>query len=153
VKTRLYVLQHGHALSKEEDPERPLSAAGMHDIERLANHLAEKDVLIWKIFHSGKLRAEQTAQIIANRVSPEVIPQLCEGVAPGDDPASFIKSLDISHGSILLVSHMPFLTKLCSVLLSGNESSQFEFAPGTIACMGCVDGQWSMLCMLRPEVL
>jgi len=153
LKARLYVLQHGHAVSKEENPDRPLSSQRRHEITRLAEHMAKKDVLIWKIFHSGKLRAEQTAQIISEIASPDVTPEALDGVGPNDDPREFINSLDLSHGSILFAGHMPYVSRLCSILLSGDTGSNFEFQPGTIACLGCVDGKWSLVCMLRPEVI
>ena len=58
---RLYIVQHAAAKPKEEDPDRPLSAQGRVDIDRMATFLAGNDVAVGSIRHSGKTRAAQTA--------------------------------------------------------------------------------------------
>jgi phosphohistidine phosphatase len=153
VKSRLYVLQHGHALSKDEDAERPLSDDGRRDVERIAGHLSKNDVLIHRIFHSGKLRAHQTADIISEKAAPDVTPEKISGIAPNDDPAAFIKLLDDIEGAVLIASHMPFVSNLCSTLLIDSAEAQFGFTPGSVACLGYEEGRWSLLCMIRPDIL
>jgi phosphohistidine phosphatase len=153
VKARLYVLQHGDAVSREEDAERPLSSIGRRDIERIAEHLAEKDALIQRIVHSGKLRAEQTAKIISGKLAPDVVLEVVEGISPNDDPKKFIEDIGGVEDTILVASHMPFVSNLCSTLLTGKPNAQFSFTPGTIACVGYAGGQWSLMYMIRPEVL
>ena len=153
MKARLYILQHGDAVSKEEDAARPLSNKGLRDIERVAEHMAEKDVLIQRIVHSGKLRAEQTAKIISDKLAPDVVPEFLEGISPMDNPEKFIEDLGVVEGAALVASHMPFVSNLCSALLAGNPDSQFRFTPGSIACLGYEEGQWSLSCLLSPDDL
>lgn len=153
MKVRLYILQHGDAVPKEEDTEMPLSDAGRRGIERIAEHLAEKDVLIQRIVHSSKLRAKQTAEIISDKLAPDINPEVVEGISPNDDPKKFIENIRSAEGAVLVASHMPFVSNLCSILLTGKPDAQFGFTPGTIACVGYEEGKWSMMCMLRPEVL
>ena len=153
MKIRLYVLQHGDAVSKEEDAERPLSDDGRRCIERIAEHLVKKDVLIQRIVHSSKLRASQTATIISEKLAPDIDPEVVEGISPNDDPKKFIENISSTEGTVLIASHMPFVSNLCSILLTGKPDAQFGFTPGTIACVGYEEGKWSLMCMLRPEVL
>ncbi len=149
---RLYVLQHGDAVTKEENKQRPLSAQGREDIELLAEHLKASDVQVQDILHSGKLRAEQTAQIIYNRLQPQRAPQACEGINPIDDPALFIESMAQYQGDTLMASHMPYVSNLCSKLLKISDWSAFNFTPGTLACLQRSDnGNWSMNWMAGPE--
>lgn len=118
VKTSLYILQHGSAVSREVDEQRPLSDDGREDIARLAKHLAGRSVELRHILHSGKLRAEQTAQIISEQLALGVSPVSYDGTGPSDAPEHFINGLDMAMGNILLVSHMPFVSRLCSALLT-----------------------------------
>lgn len=55
--TRVYIVQHGDALSKEQDPDRPLSATGVADIEALAGVWREAHIGGARVMHSGKTRA------------------------------------------------------------------------------------------------
>lgn len=146
----LYILQHGNAVSKEENPDRPLSTDGRRDVERLAEYLAEKGTFLQRIFHSGKLRAEQTATIISERLAPGIAPEVIEGINPNDDPKKFIREIEDVNGVVLIASHMLFVSKLCSTLLTSKPDALFSFSPGTIACVGCEDGKWSLQFMIQP---
>lgn len=159
VKARLYILQHGGAVSKDEDPDRPLSAEGRLDIQRLARQVdgggLGGDVDIRRILHSGKLRAEQTALIIAGSLESTVNPELCSSLKPNDNADEFIEGQgliqNMAAGNILIVSHMPFVSKLCSTLLTGSAEVEFDFTPGTLVCLFYEYEEWSMECMIRPE--
>ena len=58
-------MQHGEALAAEVDPVRPLSDRGQESVMAVAGHAAVRGVRIDRIVHSGKVRAEQTALILA----------------------------------------------------------------------------------------
>ncbi len=141
-------MQHGDAVPKNEDSARPLSSNGLRDIKRVAETMAKKDVLIQRIVHSGKLRAEQTAKIISEKLAPDVVPEVVDGISPNDRPEKFIGDLAGVEGAVLVVSHMPFVSNLCSALLSGHLGAQFRFTPGSVACLGYEEGQWSLLCLM-----
>ena len=59
---KLYLVQHGEACAEDVDPERPLTAQGRADVERLAAFLQQAGIQVGRVIHSGKLRAEQTAE-------------------------------------------------------------------------------------------
>jgi Histidine phosphatase superfamily (branch 1) len=67
---RLYLMQHGAALAKDVDPARPLSEQGEQDVRRIAAFLARAGVGVGRIWHSGKRRAEQTAELLAAALPP-----------------------------------------------------------------------------------
>jgi phosphohistidine phosphatase len=122
---------------------------------------------IGRILHSGKLRAEQTAQIIADNSGYTITPESCSGISPNDNAAEFIEdqgliqsmgqeisqkiSRENGGGNILIVSHMPFVSNLCSALLTGSTEVEFDFTPGTLACLFYEYEEWSMEYMIRPE--
>ena len=149
----LYILQHGEAVPKEIDPERPLSEHGKRDIRIRARHLQHMGVQLGNIFHSGKLRAEQSARLIAETLSPETRPVQAEGLNPNDDPAVIIGDIEQINENILIASHMPFVSRLCSTLLTGTIDAEFASVPGTLFCLEKADNKWRLVYMLTPDFL
>lgn len=152
-KLYLYILQHGEAVPKEIQPDRPLSEQGIRDIRILALHMQNMGVQLGKIFHSGKLRAEQSARLIAETISPEIQPVQTEGLNPNDDPMVIVEDIDQMDANILIVSHMPFVSRLCSTLLTGTIDAEFASMPGTLFCLEKADNKWRLAYMLRPDFL
>lgn len=149
----LYILQHGEAVPKEIDPERPLSEHGNRDIRILARHMQNMGVQLGNVFHSGKLRAEQSARLIAETLSPEIQPVQTEGLNPNDDPAVIIGDIEQMNENILIATHMPFVSRLCSTLLTGTTDAEFASIPGTLFCLEKADNKWRLAYMLTPDSL
>jgi phosphohistidine phosphatase len=149
----LYILQHGEAEPKEVNPERPLSGQGVRDIRALAIHMQNMGVQLESIFHSGKLRAEQSARLIAEVLSPDIKPVQATSLNPNDDPTIVSNAIELMGGNILVASHMPFVSHLCSHLLSGSDNVEFASLPGTLFCLEKTDDKWRMAWMLRPDCL
>jgi len=149
----LYILQHGEAVPKEIDPERPLSERGNRDIRILALHMQNMDVQLGNVFHSGKLRAEQSARLIAESLSPEIQPVKTEGLNPNDDPTVITGDIEQMNENILIASHMPFVSRLCSTLLTGTTEAEFASEPGTLFCLEKAEDKWRLAYMLRPDFL
>ena len=149
----LYILQHGEAETKEVDPERSLSEQGVRNIRVLAMHMKNMGVRPGKIFHSGKLRAEQSAQLVAETLSPEIQPVQTDGLNPNDDPSVIVSDIDQIGEDILIASHMPFVSRLCSSLLTGTTNTEFASVPGTLICLEKAEDKWRLAYMLRPDFL
>lgn len=63
---RIYLVQHGESKSEEIDPERRLTESGSRDVQEIADFLRTSDALeVNEIWHSGKVRAQQTAELLA----------------------------------------------------------------------------------------
>ena len=150
---KLYILQHGEAVPKEVDAERPLSEQGARDIRILAVHLQNMGVQLGTIFHSGKRRAEQSARLVAGVLSPETEPVQTDGLNPNDDPFEILDTIQHMHGNILVASHMPFVSRLCSTLLTGSTDAEFASLPGTLFCLEKIEDKWRLAYMIRPEIL
>ncbi|UCG77216.1 MAG: phosphohistidine phosphatase SixA [Nitrospirota bacterium] len=113
---RLYLVRHGEALSQDEDPERGLSATGMHDINKVASHMAARGVAVESIFHSGKKRARQTAEIIAGAIDVKKDVFEAAGLRPEDDPSIWAGKLSGMEKDVMLVGHLPHLGALATRL-------------------------------------
>ena len=116
---RIYFMQHGLAVDKTVDSERPLSDAGTRETQIMAEALRSSDAPLSRIFHSGKLRAQQTAEIVASAMDISTI-EVANGLSPNDD----VKMLaaELSNDDALYVGHLPHLEKLVSLLTSGHEN-------------------------------
>ncbi|MEW5994222.1 MAG: phosphohistidine phosphatase SixA [Candidatus Zixiibacteriota bacterium] len=153
---QLYLVQHGEAKSKEEDPDRSLTDNGRADVERVARTVATHDAAgPARIIHSGKLRAQQTAEIIAAHLRPREGVSQSDGLAPLDDPAVWLKRLSDEDHDIMLVGHLPHLDKLAAALLTGNSDvSVVSFQMGGIICLVRDDsGKWRVAWMITPQTL
>jgi phosphohistidine phosphatase len=120
-------MQHGESKSKEEDPERPLTDGGRASVVRVAAHAMRVGVRLERVYHSGILRARQTADLLAQPLDAEGQVEQREGLEP-NDPVEPIaqwllrESASDSDKSIALVGHMPFMDKLASRLVAGDDS-------------------------------
>ena len=103
--------------------------------------------------HSGKLRAEQSASLMAETLAPAIKPIVADGLKPKDDPALFASAIVPQGKDIMIVSHMPLVSRLCSVLLTGYADTEFASSPGTLFCLDNKSGIWRLQFMLRPEFL
>ena len=152
---RLYIVQHGDAVPKDIDRDRPLSEQGRADIERLAGWLAKRNVSVAKMLHSGKTRAEETANLLRPVLqSPGGFLQ-GQGLGPNDSPEAFLRQLHHVDEDILIASHMPFVARTVSQALTGAPDRQLvEFLPGSIAGIERGgDASWRMFLFLRPDLL
>ena len=152
---KLYLVQHGDAYAKDIDPDRPLSDTGKADIERLAVLLGRAGVRVERVIHSGKLRAEQTAQCLASALAPGVELESSGIINPNDNPGAFDWQSGSWDHNTLVVGHLPFMAKLVAHLVSGSENQPITaFQPGSIVCLERQgDEHWQINWMIRPELL
>ena len=130
---RLYFAQHGLAVDKIDDPERPLSNQGIAQTTAIADRLLHANIPIAQIFHSGKLRASQTAEIISTTLKIESV-LVADQLAPNDDIASIIQNLNTDNA--LYIGHLPHLEKLVSYLICGDETRNIiKFQNSAIICL------------------
>ena len=150
----LYLVQHGEAKKEEEDPMRPLSEKGLLDVRRVGAYISRVGITIDAIFHSNKLRARQTAEVLASHLMPSGGIAEKDQLAPLDDPKIWAERLKEMTGSVMLTGHQPHLGKLASLLLCGNEDKDIvSFKMAGVVCLSRDDsGAWSLQWMLVPGV-
>lgn len=131
---RLYLMRHGHAVSEAFDPERPLSGIGRAQVRRLSNVLMANEIVFDWVWYSTKLRAQQTAEDIAHALALGVVPEQKEGLKPNDlaEPiADQICSIAAENPGmrLLVVSHIPFLPHLISLLIHSDSPAKIPMFP------------------------
>ncbi len=153
----LYLVQHGLSLSKEEDPERGLSEAGIAEVSRIADQASESGVQVSGVRHSGKKRARQTAEIMAAKLLSGGEVEEISGLGPLEDVAALsdILGLDQNDGNrLMLVGHLPFMEKMASYLLTGSAGKTVvKFQNGGIVCLNkdSALGPWYLKWSLVPS--
>ncbi len=152
---KLYLVQHGEALPREADPDRPLSETGRADVGRLADTLARREVRAGRVVHSGKTRARQTADALARAMTPGAASEARTGLDPNDPTDAIAAEAAGWTGDVVLVGHLPFMARLASRLVTGrDDSGVVAFRPGAMLCLERGDdGAWSIAWLLRPEVV
>jgi phosphohistidine phosphatase len=132
----LYLMQHGVAAPESEDPARPLTAEGRAAVEKVVHRARAAGIRPAACVHSGKLRARQTAQILAEGLG---VPRTQEraGLNPGDPVAPVVAWLaGAPHESLAVVGHLPFLERLASALVAGDERAHVvEFHNGGLVLL------------------
>lgn len=152
---RLYLVQHGEALAKEVDSDRPLSDRGQRDIDRLARFLANCGVRVARVWHSGKTRARQTAELLAAAVAPGMKTGPRAGLAPNDPTEGFAETLATWREDAMVVGHLPFMARLVTRLVTKSDGgTTVAYLPGSLVCLERgEDGAWAIAWMLRPELM
>ena len=148
----LYLSQHAAAKSAEVDEKKDLTQQGFVDIEVVSHHLKRLNVEVQEIFHSGKTRAQRTAQILAEHLRPPRGSTAAPGLAPMDDPEIWAARLADLNENIYLVGHLPNLSKLAGLLMTGDKNKtviNFQMA-SVVQLRRMTPGQWAVDWMIVP---
>jgi phosphohistidine phosphatase len=150
----LVLVQHAEARPKAEDPNRSISEAGAEATRRMAAWAATAGLQVDRVQHSGKLRAEQTAQILAEDLKPDKGVIATPGLNPNDDVRPMAKTVNATEEAIMLVGHMPFMSRLASLLLAGEpEAGVVDFKTSGIVGLSRSEGEWSLSWAVTPELV
>jgi phosphohistidine phosphatase len=110
-------------VSPDVDPARPLSTRGRVDVDLLAQKAAERGVKPDVIWHSGKLRARQTAEAFWRRCNPLAPFSAVRGLQPSDPTVWIVDALAGEQRPIMMVGHFPHLPRLLAHLVSGDVNA------------------------------
>jgi len=152
---RVYLMQHGKPLPKEENPERPLSVAGKKDVKKMCDFLQRCGSKIDECVHSGKPRAGETAEIMVSGLNPKIKAKKISGLSPLDEVHEAVHYIKNSNRDVMIVGHLPHLSKLSSILITGSESNPVvKFQQGGVVCLERgEEGIWMIAWMLVPDLL
>src|SRR5579871_2777664 len=114
----LFLVHHGDAVGPDVDPQRPLSARGRQAVERLAAAAAAHGAKPAVVWHSGKLRAKQTAEAFWRACNPFAEFSATRDLQPGDPPEWMRDRLRGESRDILIAGHYPHLPRLLNLLLA-----------------------------------
>jgi phosphohistidine phosphatase len=146
----VYLVHHADAVAPHVDAMRPLSEWGRADAVRLADEAARRGVKPDVIWHSGKLRARQTAELFWKACNPLASLTAVRGLLP-DDPATWIRDqLEGETRSVLLVSHMPYLPRLLQLLCGNDERATAGFPQHGCVALERSGENWTETWRLEP---
>jgi phosphohistidine phosphatase SixA len=156
--TELYLLRHAHAGDPEgwtgDDAARPLSAKGEGQADRLGAFLAGVGFRPDAIASSPKIRARQTAEIVAGHLGVEV--RLEERLAGAFEATAVDAILADLGGPVrpMLVGHDPDFSELLSWLARAEGLTMKKGAFARVDVQGPVaSGQGSLRWLVPPDLL
>jgi len=132
------LVHHADAISPAIDPQRPLSPLGREQAARVAAEVRAAGFQAAEIWHSGKLRARQTAEAFLAG-SPFARITMVRGLRP-DDPVAWVRDvLMVEEAAVLVVGHWPHLPRLLQALAPGADEFPLH---GAVALERQADGRW-----------
>jgi len=151
---KIYFLRHGEADWPEwdrPDDERPLTKKGKKEMRRVAEFLADRNIVPSLILTSPLPRAFQTAEIVAERLDLEVTEE--PALAPGFDSKKLGTILKQHAGEdLMLVGHEPSFSGTIAAL----TGASVKLAKGGVARVD-VDGQeqahGQLIWLIAPKLI
>ena len=138
----LYLVHHGPAVGPDVDPRRPLSAVGRATVDRTAAIAATRGARPVVVWHSGKLRAKQTAEAFWRACNALAAFSATRDVQPDDSPMWIRDRLRGEARDILLAGHFPHLPRLLADLTGAPPDAPHDFPPhGVVALVTDDEGE------------
>jgi len=159
---KLYLVRHGNAVSPrgsltegDNDIVRPLSREGIDEVKRVAEFLKKNGTQVNTVYHSVRLRAKQTAEIIHDRLKVKKLLIERSGLSPDDPVKGTADFVEQQKDDVMLVGHMPFMGRLVSLLVTGEaDRNVVAFPTGGVAILEKKrDQSWLIAGMIDPEIL
>ena len=146
------LLRHGEAFSSAVNPERPLTERGVLEMQKTAKALKKLSVSFDAIYHSPKLRAKQTAEIVAKELGIKSLIET-EELLPEADPQRIKELIEIKEGKAILCGHLPHLARLFGLLYLGiDDDNALDLK--TSGAVGLKRGQrWILDFVIFPSLL
>ena len=129
----IYLMQHGSALPKEEDPEEGLSSDGKQSIHDSGKALRKMGITFDVILSSPKKRAQQTASIVAEEVGfplDKIIQtEKVKALTPPEETLAILAEYSAKK-RILIAGHLPSVAEVASLLLTKGPKITVAFERG-----------------------
>ena len=131
----IYLMQHGPNLSKDEDPEEPLSPEGEAIVSKAAQAIRRMGLTFDAIVASPKMRSKQTAALVADAagypVDSIIETEKVKAMTPAEDTIGYLEGLEDKQ-SVLIAGHLPSLAEVASSLLTSGSKATIQFERGGI---------------------
>ena len=130
----IFLVQHGQCFDKVTDPKRGLSPEGQTKIIQVADQVSHAGVTVSTIYHSDKLRSQQTAELFSERLKATQIRNIV-GINPADKVEEFVDHFQFLNNS-MIIGHLPFMERLTSYLITGcTEPTVVKFQNAGVVCL------------------
>jgi len=142
----LYMIRHAIAVDEgtpeyEEDSQRPLTDKGKKKMRQIAKGLRALGADFDLILSSPYIRAQETAEILADVFKIKADVAFSDNLIPMGDPDLLIAEMNEKYNanSVALVGHEPFLTALIGLLVSENASMDMTLKKGGVCRLSADD--------------
>lgn len=153
----VYLVQHGIAVDEAVDTQRPLAPEGKADVERMARFAAGCAISPGAFWHSGKLRARQTAELFWTQLNALADFTAVSGLQPTDPPERIRDRIARESRDLMLVGHLPNLARVAALLLCGDPERPIVTVrnAGIICLERSADDPavWGLRWSLSPDLL
>lgn len=153
---RLYCVRHGQACRTEIDSRSPLTDLGSAEVEKIGRHLAKCGVEVQHILHSGKLRAQQTADILARALKVKTISECPTLLNDENGVNELAEMVRFWTDDTMLVGHLPLMPQFVNALITDEHGYQpiIHYPPATIVCLEYLENRyWSIRWIINPEII
>lgn len=145
----VFLVHHGDAVGPDVDPRRPLSPTGRAAVERLAAEAAARGARPTIVWHSGKLRAKQTAEAFWRACNALAEFSVTKDLQPDDPPQWMRDRLLGETRDVLIAGHYPHLPNLLALLVRRDALVHFP-QHGVVALVTTDGGEtWKELWRLE----
>ena len=134
----IILVHHADAVTGIVDATRPLSELGRQQAASVSSRIVTRGVKPTAVWHSGKLRARETAEIYWHAVNPAATFAAQRGLQPDDDPENLADVLGVETDDLMVVSHYPLLPGLLKELTGADTA----FPQHGAVALERVDGKW-----------
>jgi len=134
----IFLLRHGIAVERgtpgfDADSERPLTPKGKRQLRKSAAAMKKMKLRFDLILSSPYERARRTAEIVADELKLKKRLKFSDSLKFEGDPERLIDEiarLKPKPENLLLVGHEPYLSRLASLLVSGNGDMAMDLKKG-----------------------
>ncbi|MGA9452353.1 MAG: phosphohistidine phosphatase SixA [Verrucomicrobiia bacterium] len=135
---KIHVLRHGIAVMRddldvENDSKRQLTPKGKRQLRQAVAAMKTLGLRFDLILSSPYLRAKQTAEIVAESLKLKRRLKFSDELAPDGSPKNLVGQLNAlkpEPENVLLVGHEPYLSRLISLLTTGDMELAMDFKKG-----------------------
>jgi phosphohistidine phosphatase len=155
---RLYLINHAHAVPREEVTDmnnRPLSDKGRTDTVNLAKFMKANGEKVDRILHVDTSWTLENAELLAKELGGVKVEATSYALQSDDDIKPFIEEVNGCTDNVALTGASNSCFKAVGQLLAGRQEPYLTaFANGVCVCLErSDDGLWIMQWMNRPEQL
>jgi phosphohistidine phosphatase len=136
----LYLVHHGDAVGPDVDPRRPLSERGRRNAARLATEAAGRGTRPAVVWHSGKLRARQTAEEFWRACNALATFSATRDLQPDDPPEWLFDRVRGEAQDVLVAGHFPHLPRLLELIARASGLTLAAFPQHGVVAVETRDG-------------
>ncbi|PCJ65382.1 MAG: phosphohistidine phosphatase SixA [Candidatus Hydrogenedentota bacterium] len=146
ITMRVVLMRHGEAEHGRGDDARRLTANGVAQAESQGRMLKKLGWTGTEVWHSRKVRAEETARHLAEAAGLAAVFHEQSGLLPEDDVEDIASLLNEQVEDVIVVGHLPYMSYMASHLAAGNaSSSMWQFGTGAMLVLSRMGrGAWEV---------